>query len=421
MDPESICIVGAGQAGCELALSLRQQGWKRGIVLIGEEAHRPYQRPALSKAYLKGCLDAGALGLRKPEAYVRAQAALRLNVRVERIDRDARTLALSDGDELRYSRLALTTGGRPQRLPLPQPADDSCAAYVHYLRSLDDAARLRARFAPGRRLVVIGGGYIGLEVAATAVESGLLVTVLEAAPRVLARVTAPSMSDFFEAAHRGAGVDLRTSVAVREIRSPAGEGRAIVCCSGGVEVTADIVVAGVGLAPNTGLAEAAGLAIDNGVTVDECMLTSDPLIAAAGDCTSFPHAPSGRRIRLESVQNAIEQARSAAAALIGKPRPLRAVPWFWSDQFDMKLQIAGLSQGHDSTIIRGSMSERSFATFYLSEGRLIACDAVNRPREFMWAKRVIGDGCDFDATALADESVPLERLAAAASPRRESV
>jgi 3-phenylpropionate/trans-cinnamate dioxygenase ferredoxin reductase subunit len=414
---EHVYVVGAGHAGGELAFSLRQQGYTGALTVIGEEAHLPYQRPPLSKAYLKGECEATSLYLRQPAAYEKANIGLLLSRRVERIDRASKTLLLDDGRELRYSRLALATGGRARRMTIDDAARAERASNFHYLRNIDDVNAIRARFTAGKRLVVIGGGYIGLEVAASAVSRDVNVTVLEALPRVLARVTAPQMSEFYEQVHRNAGVDVRTNVEVTGLDfNAAGDAVTAVHCTGGVVIPADFVVVGIGLLPNTELAQAAGLEVDNGIVVNEHAVTSDPDIVAAGDCTNHPSVFCGRRIRLESVPNAVEQARVAAAYLAGKPRAYDAVPWFWSDQYDLKLQMTGLSHGYDQFVLRGAMQNKSFAAFYLKEGRLIACDAVNRAQEFMIAKRMVAACKQFDPAALADETVPLKTLAPPVQP-----
>lgn len=409
---EHIYVIGAGHAGGETAFSLRQQGYAGPLTVIGDEAHVPYQRPPLSKAYLKGECEAQSLYLRQQAAYEKANIGLMLSRRVERIERASKKLVLDDGRELSYSKLALATGGRARRMTINDAARAERAGNFHYLRNIDDVIGIRTRFEAGKRLVVIGGGYIGLEVAASAIARDLNVTVLEALPRVLARVTAPQMSEFYEQVHRNAGVDLRTNIEVTGLEFNA-EGDAVtaVHCTGGVVIPADVVVVGIGLLPNTELAQAAGLDVDNGIVVNEHAATSDPDIVAAGDCTNHPSVFCGRRIRLESVPNAVEQARVAAAYLAGKPRVYDAVPWFWSDQYDLKLQMTGLSQGYDQFVLRGSMQNKSFAAFYLKEGKLIACDAVNRAQEFMVAKRLVAACKPFDPATLADETVPLKTLA----------
>jgi len=409
---DQICIVGAGQAGVEVALAVRQQGFTGSLLMIGEESHPPYQRPPLSKAYLKGDCEAAMLHLRQQSAYERANLQFLLNTRVERIDPKARTLTLADGRELGYSKLALTTGGRVRKLALVDTARAEQAPNFHYLRTIDDVLAIRERFVAGRRLVVVGGGYIGLEVAASAVARGVKVTVLETAPRVLARVTAPDMSRFYEQVHREAGVDLRTGVEVVGFEFGAAGEVTGVKCGDATVVPADVVVVGVGIVPNVELAQAAGLAVDNGIVVDEYAQTSDPHIVAAGDCANHPNLLTGRRVRLESVPNAIEQARSAAASMLGKQRLYDAVPWFWSDQYDLKLQMCGLSAGYDASVLRGSMEQRSFSLFYLQAGQVIACDCVNRSQDFMIAKRLVAGRCAIDPALLADEASPLKALVA---------
>jgi len=403
----AICIVGAGQAGCEVVLGLRRNGWAGPILLIGEESHPPYQRPALSKACLKADVDRHTLYLRQLAVFERLGVELLLDSRVDRIDPAAATIDLANGEVRRYTQLALTTGGRPRRLSIEGARQAERCGKLHYLRTIDDVERIRPRFVAGTRLVIIGGGYVGLEVASAAITCGLKVTVLEASPRVLARVTAPEMSRFYEQAHREAGVDVRTGADVTGIDACAGA-LMTVACSDGSTLDADLIVAGVGLVPNTELAQAAGLAVDDGIVVDEHARTSDPRIVAAGDCTNHPNPWSGRRIRLESVANAVEQGRTAAATLTGRQRPYDAVPWFWSDQYDLKLQIAGLSRGYDQVVLRGSMSSRSFVMFYLRNEQVIACDAVNRPAEFMIAKRLVGGRCIVDPALLRDESATLQ-------------
>jgi 3-phenylpropionate/trans-cinnamate dioxygenase ferredoxin reductase subunit len=414
---DHIYIVGAGHAGGELAFSLRQQGCAAPITIIGEEAYLPYQRPPLSKAFLKGEGEPSALYLRQQATFEKANIGLLLSRRVERIERASKKLVFDDGREVSYSKLALTTGGRPRHMTISQAAQAERAKNFHYLRTIDDVLAIRSRFQAGQRLVIVGGGYIGLEAAATAIARDLNVTVLEALPRVLARVTAPQMSAFYEQIHRNAGVDLRTNIEVTGLDfNAAGDEITGVHCSGGVLIPADVVIVGIGQLPNTELAQAAGLEVDNGIVVDEFAVASDPDIVAAGDCTNHPSVFCGRRIRLESVPNAVEQARVAASTLAGKPRTYDAVPWFWSDQYDLKLQMTGLSQGYDQFVLRGSMDNKAFAAFYLKEGKLIACDAVNRAQEFMVAKRMVAACKSFDPAALADETVPLKNLAPPPAP-----
>jgi 3-phenylpropionate/trans-cinnamate dioxygenase ferredoxin reductase subunit len=404
-------IVGAGHAGGELATSLRQEGWAGRIVLIGQEAHLPYQRPPLSKGFLGGETAVESLFLKPAATYDKAGVEFLGACRVQAIDRAARRLLFADGRELAYTKLALATGGRPRPLEVAGAEQAQGMPNYHVLRTLDHVQRLRPQFEAGMRLVIIGGGYIGLEVAATAVRRGLKVTVLEALPRVLARVTAPEMSAFYEQVHRAAGVDLQTGVQVSGFELDAsGDAVSAVLCGDGRRVPADLVIVGVGQLPNTELAAAAGLAVDNGILVDEFCVSSDPDIVAAGDCANQENAYAGRSLRLESVPNAMEQARAAAATLCGKPRPCRIVPWFWSDQYDLKLQMVGLSAGYDRVVMRGRPETRSFASFYLKDGVVIAVDAVNRQPEFMMARRMVSERLAVDASTLADESVNLRSL-----------
>lgn len=307
-----------------------------------------------------------------------------------------------------YTKLALCMGGRPRTLVLPGLDAGVKPHNLHYLRTLTDADAIRAGLKEGARLVVVGGGYVGLELAASARKFGAEVTVIEALPRVLARVTGAQVAAFYEAVHREAGVQLRTGLSVERAElADDGAITALVCASG-ERIAADIVVAGIGMLPNVELAQAAGLAIDGGIVVDAFSQTSDPDILAAGDCTAHHSALYNRHIRLESVPNALEQARAAASALCGKPKPNHAVPWFWSDQYDLKLQMVGLSQGHDACVLRGDPASRRFIAFYLKEGVVIAADAVNRPADFMLAKRLVAAGVRVDGPALGDESVSLK-------------
>ena len=414
--PEDIAlIVGAGHAAGECATSIRDQGWTGRIMLIGEEPHLPYQRPPLSKAFLSGELSAEQLYLKPKATYDKARIEFIPNTRAERIDRATHVVTLSDGREIGYSKLVIATGGHARRLALPGIEAIEKQPNFHYLRTLDHVARIRMQFHTGARLVIIGGGYIGLEVAAVAVKRGLHVTVLEALPRVLARVTAPELSAFYERVHREAGVDVRTSTAVSSFELDAcGDAVAAVVCADGSRIPADLVIVGVGLQPATELASAAGLAVDNGIVVDEHTRTSDPDIFAIGDCTNHPNGLLGRRLRLESVPNAMEQARTAAATLCGKERVYNSVPWFWSDQYDLKLKMVGLSQGYDELVMRGAPESRSFSAFYLKDGVMLAADTVSRPQEFMLAKRFVGEKIPVRATDLADDSIPLKSLLPAA-------
>lgn len=403
-------VIGSGCGGTELAFAARAAGWQGEIVLIGDEPVAPYHRPPLSKDYLAGQVSSESISLKGAIAFERSAIILRSGVRVISIDRTAHQLRLSDGSTLDYDRLGLATGGRVRRLPVAQGGAEAAENY-HYLRSLADSDAIRANFAPGKRLVVIGAGYIGLEVAAVAVKSGLEVTVLEAAPRVLARVTHPLLSTFYEKEHRLAGVDLRTGEQVEgfDLSADGKEVHAVLCASGAT-VPADLVIVGIGLVPNVELAEAAGLKVEDGIVVNERCQTSDPDIVAVGDCTRFNSALYGRMIRLESVPNALEQARNAAATLCGKSQRPEQVPWFWSDQYDLNLKMVGLSEGYDRLVLRGSFEARSFSAFYMKGERVLAVDTVNRPVEFNLSKRLIGERMVVDPISLEDDELPLKDL-----------
>jgi len=401
---QSLIVIGAGHAAGQAVVSLRAGGWDGRIVVVGEESHVPYERPPLSKQYLAGEMELERVFFRPPAFYDDAEVELRRGRRAVRLDREARTVTLDDGRALRYDRLLLATGSRPRRLELPGAGLDG----VCYLRTIDDVDALRRRFAPGRRLAVVGGGYIGLEVAAVAVEKGLDVTVLEMAPSLMARVVAPAVAGFFAALHRRHGVDVRTGARVEGFAGT--DAVEAVLCAGGERLAADLVLVCVGVVPNVELARDAGLPCagdgeGGGVRVDENARTADPRVYAAGDCTSHPNALVGRRVRLESVHNAVEQAKTAAAALCGTPRPYEQVPWFWSDQYDVKLQIAGLSAGHDQVVLRGDPAAGSFAACYLRGGALIALDAISSPRDFMGSRRPIAARAKIPPERLADAGV----------------
>ncbi len=401
---QTVVVVGAGQAGGEVAIELRKLGFAGRVLIVGEEPQIPYRRPPLSKAFLAGSVTEESLYLMQRPNLEKARVEFMGGVKVERIERAAKRLHLSDGSTLGYDKLALTTGGRPRLLNMPGANRPN----VVPLRTIADVERIRPFCKPGSRLVIVGGGFIGLEVAAVTAKLGLKVTVLEGLPRVLARVTVPEVSSFFEHIHREAGVDLRTSAQVMALEGEPNVNRVVL--GDGSHIETDCVVVGVGIVPNTELAQEAGLSVDNGIVVDEYTRTSDPDIVAAGDCTNHPNSFYGRRLRLESVQNAMEQGRAAAHTIFGKTESYDMVPWFWSDQYDVKLQMAGLSTGFDQFVLRGDPATRSFTTFYLGDGKLIAADAISRPQDFMLAKKLVAARAPLDAAQLADESVPLKSL-----------
>jgi 3-phenylpropionate/trans-cinnamate dioxygenase ferredoxin reductase component len=396
---DPLVIIGAGQAASQLMASLAQDGFAGEVCLVGDEPHLPYQRPPLSKKFLAGELALERLYVKPAAFYEKAGSRLLLGQRAERIDREGRAVILADGTRLPYSTLVLATGSRPRKLPLPG---------AFYLRTIADVDVIRARMVPGKSLVVIGGGYIGLELAAVAMKLGVGVTVLEQAPRLMARGVGPVVSQFYARLHDEEGVTIRTGAVVRSLEGN-GTIKRVVCDD--AQYDADIVVIGAGAVPNVELARDAGLAVEDGIVVDAQCRTDDASIWAIGDCTSQHHDLVGRRLRLESVHNALEQARIAAAAICGRKPPAIQVPWFWTDQYDVKMQMAGLSAGHDHAVVRGNPDTgRSFAVFYMREGTLIAVDAVNRAPEFMMSKQLIAERAKIDPARLGDEGVTMKDM-----------
>ena len=400
----SVLIIGAGHAAGQLAASLRMEGYDGAIRIIGDEAYPPYQRPPLSKQFLSGEMELEQVYLKPDAFYADNDVQLTLGRRVESIDRAAKSVTLDNGEVASYDKLALTTGARVRKLTLP----GSDLEGIYYVRAVDDTLALRDRFTVGGRMAIVGGGYIGLEVAAAATKQGMAVTVLEMADRVMNRVVAPEVSAFYETLHRGHGVDVRTNVLVSGF---SGSDRvSAVECEDGSRVEADVVVVGVGVIANTELAEAAGLACDNGIVVNTSAETDDPDIVSAGDCTNHPNGIYGINIRLESVQNAVDQAKTAAKAICGVPEIYSAVPWFWSDQYDVKLQIVGLSQGYTRAVVRGEPSDAAFSVFYLKDGVLIAVDAINSPREYMMGRKLVADHAKPPPDRIANTDISVKEL-----------
>ncbi|ETW12116.1 FAD-dependent pyridine nucleotide-disulfide oxidoreductase [Roseivivax marinus] len=400
---DRIVVVGAGQAGASLCARLRAKGYTGALTLIGAEPVPPYQRPPLSKAYLLGEMPVERLYLRPESFYADQGIDLRLGAPVTGIDRDSRTVTVGD-EVLHWDALALTTGSAPRRLPAATGGGLDGVATVRTLADVDDMA---PRFAEGARVLIVGGGYIGLEAAAVAAKRGLHVTLVEMNDRILGRVAAPETAEVFRTLHRDAGVDLREGVGLDRLL---GEDRVEAArLTDGTEIPADFVIAGVGIAPATDLAEAAGLEIADGIATDEMGRTSDPNIWAAGDCASFPW--NGGRLRLESVGHAIDQAEAVADNMLGAGTPYVAKPWFWSDQYDTKLQIAGLNAGHDR-VVRRAGKAGSVSFWYFAGDRLLAVDAMNDPRAYMVAKRLIEAGRSPDPDAVADPETDLKALLA---------
>jgi 3-phenylpropionate/trans-cinnamate dioxygenase ferredoxin reductase component len=402
--PERVVIVGAGQAGAQVAVSLRQLGFAGEITLLGEEPHLPYQRPPLSKAYLSGEMALERTCLRSEGYYQKHAIDLRLGARVARIVREERAVICADGARLGYDALALCTGTRARRLGVP--GVDLFGAL--YLRTLADADRIKAAVVPGSNAVIIGGGYIGLEVAASLRKLGCTVVVIEALERVMNRVVAAPVSAFFAAEHAQHGVEIVTDAAVAAIE---GDGRVErVLCADGRAFVADLAVIGIGAVANDELAQDAGLAVDNGVVVDAFGRTSDPAIFAAGDVTNHPNALSDRRMRLESVHNAMEQAKAVARAIAGQPQAYADVPWFWSDQYDLKLQIAGVGDSDDELILRGDPATRAFSCLHFRAGHLVAIDCVNRGADFLAAKKLIAERRQINRARATDPEIRLGEL-----------
>lgn len=399
----NIVVVGGGHAAAQLSASLAELQSDANVVLVSEEAHLPYHRPPLSKAFLKDAEPAAAW-LRSADFYAAKGADWRLSTRVQRIDRDSRHIELADGTSLPYDRLVLATGARARALPgLPANLGN-----VHTLRSLDDAGRLREQLHRVQRVVIVGGGFIGLEIAATAAQLGKQVVLLEAAPRLLSRSVSPTLSAHLLEAHRQAGVDIQLD-AVIEGFEVAGDAVTGVQTTAGLHA-ADLLVVGIGAEPKTDLAAEAGLHCDNGIVVDCHMVTSDPAILAIGDCTAFPSAALGRRIRLESVQNANDQARCAAQTLTGNKLPYTALPWFWSEQGPLRIQIAGVPDAHHERVVRGDPAQGKFSVLYLFDGALTCVESVNAPADHMAARKLIADGVKVSTEKAVDPSIPMKEL-----------
>lgn len=396
----SVIIIGGGHAGVESAMLLRQKGWTGDITLVSEEMVLPYQRPPLSKGYFHNKISIEQLPIKKQALYEKLNVNLLLGKAVVSINRKQQTISLTDGKSLAYNHLIIATGARVRKLNIPG-ADLPC---VSYLKTLDDANKLKELIKENNKVLIVGAGYIGLEIAASGIKAGAEVTVLEALDRVLARVTCPEMSGYFQQLHQDKGVTIKLNLGINAIVSNNGVYNVIY--SDGSEQNFDSVVIGIGVIPNIELAESAGLACDNGISVNEFTQTSDPLIYAIGDVSNQLNHHYGKRMRLESVPNAIEQAKTAVSSICGTPVANVAFPWFWSDQYESKLQTAGIFQGYDEVVIRGSMQDHTFSAFYLSNKKLIAVDSINSPRDFMKAKKLIPEGFVANTDKITDTSQP---------------
>ncbi len=398
-----IVIIGAGHAAGQAAASLSQAKFEGPITIIGDEAHVPYQRPPLSKQYLAGTQLADKVYLRAEKFYADKDIQLMLDTRATQIDPSTKTINLDNGETIAYEKLLISTGSRPRKLSI----EGSDLSGIHYLRTMDDVDGIRADVKPGANLVIVGGGYIGLEVAAVGIELGMNVHVLEMEERILQRVTTPEMSAYYHKLHTDRGVHIHTQTGVTGF-SGNGSVEKVLC--GDESFDADIVIVGIGIIPNIEIAEEAGIHCDNGIVVDDHCRTSDPDIYAVGDCTNHPNPLMNKRLRLESVPNAMDQARVSTANMLGDDKVYAAIPWFWSDQYDLKLQMVGFSADGDSQVLRGDMDTHQFAIFYLKDGKVVAADAVNSPKEFMLCKQLVGKPAD--PAKLADPETDLKSLLA---------
>ncbi len=403
-----IVIVGASHAGVSLALQLRKEGWQGGIQLVGAEHHLPYHRPPLTKDFLAGNKEAGQIQLRPEKVYTDNDIELRLGCHVAELDTQNKLLKLESDEGLAYLRLALCVGARERKLPFGNELSG-----LHYVRSLDNVAALQQSLPEQGNVVIIGGGYIGLEAAAVLRQAGHQVTVLEMADRILQRVTCVEMSEYMTSLHEANGVRIVTGTEVSDI---VGKSRVeTVRTESGQQYPADVVIVGIGVIPNSELAQSAGITVDDGIVVDQYTRTSAKDVFAAGDCTRYPSTVYQRSIRLESVQNANDQARAAAANMAGKQQAYDALPWFWSDQYQVKLQMAGLSEGYDQVVSRGKpelTNDEGFALFYLKQGQLLAADCVNRPQDFMASKALISRRVTPDMAALQNPAISLKEISA---------
>lgn len=396
-----VVIVGGGNAGLQVADMLRRKGLEGSITMLCEEQHLPYQRPPLSKKFLEGEFQEARLFLRPAKFYADKSIDLRLGTKVTHIDRDARTVTAEGGESFAYDKLVLATGARVRPLPGHEGRDD-----LYYIRTIDDIERLKAA-ADAKSVLMVGGGFIGLEAAATLSKLGKSVTVVEAMANIMPGLVAPELASFFKAQHEAHGVTIVEDVIVSNVdKKPDGSFTAML--ADGRSLAADMVVVGIGVIPNQEIAEAAGLTCERGIMVDEFARTSDPDIYAVGDCATGMHMRFGAHTRLESVQNAVDQATVAALSITGAPEPLTALPWFWSDQYDLKLQMAGLSRGYDQTVLRGDPEQKKFSICYFKDGTLIAVDSVNAIPDHMASKRLLTAGINVTPEQCADAETPLK-------------
>ena len=396
-------IIGAGHAGGMTAISLRQRQYQGSITLIGEENFLPYQRPALSKGFLAGEIEEKRLYLKSQDYFDKNNIRIIRNCKVVAIDRNNKTILLENQKQLGYEKLVIATGSIVNKLKTSSKETD-----LYYLRTIRDSLKIREKLRNKNKITVIGAGYIGLEIASIATKKNLEVSVLELENRVMGRVVSAEVSDFFQKKHQSEGVEFKFNTSITDIEDRGKQKRII--CSDGSFLNTDVVIIGVGIKPNIELAKSSGLKCDNGILVDANGQTSDPHIFAVGDCSNHPNNIFKQRLRLESVQNAVEQAKSIAASIAGSHKPYQEVPWFWSDQYNIKLQIAGISQDHDHRVIRGYPEEEKFAVFYQKEKRLIAVDAINSPKEFMVGKKWIAKQAKIPFELIRNVDVDLKKI-----------
>lgn len=411
-EQERVVIIGGGAAAAECAAQLRIAEYEGSITVISAEANPPYERPALSKAFLLGHATRDEILIRPEAAYAEHDIEIRLGLEVTAIEPDSHQVRLSDGSTVAYDKLVIATGGYPRQLPVPGAAD---SRHVYYLRSMSDAVSLRDSIRPGATLAVVGGGYLGLEAAAVARQLGANVTVLEGLPRLLARVTSEPISEYFARLHREKGVDIRLEAGIESFRDTEGD-RVEITLKDSAPLVADTVLVSIGLIPDVALAEDAGLDVQNGIRVDESGRTSSPDIFAVGDCTSHPDQLEGGFRRLESLPSALETAATVATTIAGTAKTNPTPPWFWSEQFETKLQTVGLYRAGDVPVVRGDgAASHAFSVFYVRDGRVAAADVLSNPREFAAAKSLVAKRTNVDAAELADVDVPLKEILRAKS------
>ncbi len=401
---ENLVIIGAGQSAVQCITTLQKEGYSGSITLVGDEEHLPYQRPPLSKGFLEDAIKKERLYFKKLEFFIENKIQLKLGTYVEGVNIQDQNIALADGVKLDFDKLVFATGSRVRKLDFPGNNLDS----IHYLRGLDDAESMKSDMENSKNIVIIGAGYIGLEVAAIASKRNVSVSVIEMADRVMNRTVDPQISEYYKNLHESHGVDFQFNNSLKEIVGSKKVEKVI--CSDGAEIKADMVIIGAGILPNVEIAEEAGINCENGIIVDEFAKTNLDIVFACGDCTNHPNKLLNRNLRLESVHNAMEQAKTAAYSILGNPVEYNQIPWFWSDQYDHKLQIVGLSGEHDAVTIRGNIKESKFMLFYTKEDKLIAVDSVNNPKEFLICRKLVANKVKMNAEMISDLKMDLNDL-----------